>query len=263
MTCGVVAAQSPPDGAASLSFEVASIRRNVDDEPGYIRVEPGARFVAVSATPMLLIRQAYGVLPLQLENVPDWVEREHYDVIAKPPDGVEVAPNMAALLRSLLRDRFGFQAHADTRNLPIYELVTVRDDRRLGPQLRPAAFDCAARKPGAPSPLDAKGESLCGITVGPNRVIVRGYPLSRFAASLTSPLQRIVVDRTGLSGPWNIDLRFTPDQPVALSGVIAPTDPNVPRLVTAVQEQLGLRLEPSRGPVDVLVIDRISRPTTD
>ena len=116
MTCGIVAAQSPRDPAASLSFEVASIRRNVDDEPGYIRVEPGARFVAVRATPMLLIRQAYGVLPLQLENVPDWVEREHYDVIAKPPDGVEVAPNMAALLRSLLRDRFDFQAHADTRN---------------------------------------------------------------------------------------------------------------------------------------------------
>jgi uncharacterized protein (TIGR03435 family) len=87
--------------------------------------------------------------------------------------------------------------------------------------------------------------------------------MARVAGALTTPMQRVVVDKTGLAGPWNLDLRYTPDQQVRLNGDVVTADPDTPPLVTAIQEQLGLKLEPSRGPVEVLVIDRISRPTPD
>jgi uncharacterized protein (TIGR03435 family) len=212
---------------------------------------------------MLIIRQAYRKLRLQVANAPDWVESEQYDIRAKAADGVEVAPNMPELLRSLLRDRFGFQGHLEMRELPTYELVVARADGHLGPGLRRATFDCAARTPGSPPPDDDKGEPLCGITGGPNRIEVRGYPMARIAGTLTAPMQRVVVDRTGLAGPWNLDLRYTPDRQVRLNGDLVTTDPDTPPLVTAIREQLGLKLEPSLGPVEVLVIDRISRPTPD
>jgi uncharacterized protein (TIGR03435 family) len=263
LACATVLGQSTPGPAITLSFEVSSIKRNPDDTQGYVNIEPGARFNAVGATTMLIIRQAYGKLPFQLVNLPAWVTSEHYDIRAKAPDGIEVAPNMPDLLRSLLRDRFGFQAHIETRELPLYQLVLARADSQPGEQLRKATFDCSTRKPGTPPPSDAKGESLCGLTAGPNRLIFRGYPLERFASYLASSLERVVVDKTGLPGPWNFDLRFTPDQPVRLNGAVVPPDPNTPPLVTAIQEQLGLKLEPSRGPAEVLVIDRISRPTAD
>jgi uncharacterized protein (TIGR03435 family) len=256
-------AQSAAGPEAVLSFEVESIKRNLAGDEGYMRIEPGAQFNAVGATPMLIIRQAYGKLAFQMANVPDWVEREQYDIRAKAPDGVEVAPNMAELLRSLLRDRFGFQGHFETRQLPTYDLLVVRADRQLGPGLRRATVDCTARKPGAPPPLADSGEPLCGITVGPNRILVRGYPLARFAGTLTTPMQRMVVDKTGLTGPWDLDVRYTPNQPVRTNGNEPAADPNVPTLVTALQEQLGLKLERSRRPVEVLVIDRISRPAMD
>jgi uncharacterized protein (TIGR03435 family) len=257
-----IAGQSARESAPSLVFEVASIKRHLEDDPGYIRIEPGERFTAVSAPPILLIRQAYGMLPSQFVNIPDWANIERYDVLAKAPDGVEVAPNMPALLRSLLRDRFGFQAHLETRDLPTYDLIIARADGRLGARLQRAPFDCATRKPGTLAPRDDKGESLCGVTGGPKRIIVRGYPLARFAAALTTSLQRIVIDKTGLTGSWNLDLEFTPDQPASVDRVSdAPND--VPHIVTAVQEQLGLKLESSHGPVEVLVIDRLLRPSSN
>jgi uncharacterized protein (TIGR03435 family) len=256
-------AQSPALPEATLRFEVASIRRNLASDGGYLRIEPGARFNAVGATPMLLIRQAYGKLPFQLANVPDWAESEQYDIRAKAPDGVEVAPNMPQLLRSLLRERFRFEGHLETRQLPAYDLLVARADRQLGPGLRRATVDCAARKLGAQPPIDDNGEPLCGLTGGPNRIVVRGYPLARFAGMLTTPMQRMVMDKTGLIGSWNLDLRYTPDQPANPNGSVPTIDQNLPSLVTAIQEQLGLKLEPSRAPVEVLVIDRISRPTSD
>jgi len=92
---------------------------------------------------------------------------------------------------------------------------------------------------------------------------VRGFPMGRFAGMLVSPLQRMVVDKTGLTGPWNLEVLYTPEQPVALNGAVVPPNPNAPSLFTALQEQIGLKLESSRGPVDVLVIDRVNRPTED
>jgi len=255
------AAQSP---APTPTFEVASIKRNVSSEPGgFIRVEEGLRFNATGVPLAFIIRQAYGVLETQVVNQPDWLNSERYDIRGKAPDGVEVFPNMAPLLRSLLRDRFDFRAHTEQRELPTYDLVVARSDRRLGPKASQADFDCGARLTATPPKAGPSGEPVCTITSGPGRLFVRGFPMGRFAGMLVSPLQRMVVDKTGLTGPWNLEVLYTPEQPVALNGAIVPPNPNAPSLFTALQEQIGLKLESSRGPVDVLVIDRVNRPTED
>ena len=253
-------AQSPP---AAPSFEVASIKRNVSSEPGgYIRVEEGVRFNATGVPLSFILRQAYGVMENQIVNQPDWLTSERYDIRGKAPDGVEVYPNMAPLLRSLLRDRFGFQSHTEQRDLPTYDLVMARSDRRLGPKISQADFDCGARQTAAVPQAGLSGP-VCNITFGPGRIFVRGFSIARFAGGLVSEVQRTVVDKTGLTGAWNFELLYTPDRPVSLNGAIVQPNPDAPSLFTAVQEQLGLKLESSRGPVDVLVIDRVNRPTED
>jgi uncharacterized protein (TIGR03435 family) len=253
--------QSQP---ATPSFEVASIKRNVSNEPGgFIRVEEGVRFNATGVPLDFIIRQAYGVMETQVVNQPDWLTSERYDIRGKAPDGVEVFPNMAPLLRSLLKDRFDFQAHTETRELPTYDLVMARSDGRLGPKISKADFDCGARLTATPPKAGPSGDPVCTITFGPGRILVRGFSIERFAGGLVRQVQRMVVDKTGLTGPWNFELLYTPDQPVALNGAIVPPNPDAPSLFTAVQEQLGLKLESSRGPVDVLVIDRVNRPTED
>jgi uncharacterized protein (TIGR03435 family) len=255
------AAQSP--APAVPRFEVASIKRNVStDAAGYVRLEEGARFNAVNASLALIIRQAYGVQPFQVLNLPDWVSTERYDIRAKAPDGVEVFPNMAPLLRALLQERFNFLARTQQRELPVYDLVLARSDRRLGPKVTRASFDCGARTTGTP-PNGPSGEELCGLTGGPGRITMRGYSMTRFGQSLINQVQRVVVDKTGLTGPWNLEVVFTPEQPAALNGGVVPPNPDGPSLFTAVQEQLGLKLEASRGLVDVLVVDRIEPPTED
>ena len=123
-------AQSPQP--STPSFEVASIKRNVSNEPGgFIRVEEGVRFNATGVPLAFIIRQAYGVLETQVANQPDWLTSERYDIRGKAPDGVEVFPNLAPLLRSLLRDRFGFQAHTEQRELLLArERATLASCRR-------------------------------------------------------------------------------------------------------------------------------------
>ena len=112
---------------------------------------------------MLLVRQAYGLPPFQIGDAPDWLSTERYDILAKAPDRVETFPNMGTLLRSLLRTRFGFQAHTESRDMPTYDLVVVRSDRRLGPALQQAGLDCGARTTGAPPPLDRVERPTTGV----------------------------------------------------------------------------------------------------
>lgn len=254
------------DLTADVAFEVASLRRNVSGDPARGRREPGGRFTATGTPVITYIRMAFGGLPDdRILRVPDWVRSERYDLVAKVPDGSELA--MGQLLRSLLRDRFGFAAHVETRDLPTYELVVARRDGGLGPALQPASCDCTGDQaeagcrqgPPLPSFPEFNGPS-CALLGQPGRRVVRGYPMSTVAQSLGGLVERVVIDKTGLAGVWNLEVTFT--DPLAnpdAAGGLQPSDE--PSLFTALQEQLGLRLEPSRGPVDVLVIDRIERPT--
>jgi uncharacterized protein (TIGR03435 family) len=157
------------------------------------------------------------------------------------------------------------RAHRETRDRPVFALIRARQDGALGPRISPSTTDCdaLARDAGASGapwpPRAADGRILCGLQTQGNALTAGGYPMSEFRRFLTGQTQRTVLDRTGLPGRWDFELTFTP--PDVTADVSA--DRNIPSLFTALQEQLGLRLDATRGPAEVLVIDRIERPTPD
>ena len=163
--------------------------------------------------------------------------------------------------------------------MPIYALTRLRTDR-LGPRLEQSALDCqaiitsaqAAARAGGPAPQppppDASGRPTCGIRGGFGTLAGNGFPMAQLVNTLAQLVRRTVIDRTGLTGPWAFDLKFAMDanqMPFAAppGAQIPPIDPDAPSIYTAVEEQLGLKLESTRGPVDMVIVDRLERPTTD
>ena len=260
------------------SFEVASVKRNTSgDSRAPMRTQPGGRFVATNVLLKFLIADAFGMAdPQSLINSrilggPDWIDSERYDINAKAntefkpsPDGP--ARELLLMIRSLIEERFKLKAHRETRELPVYELVVARADRRLGPEMRKPAADCdAAIAAGIPPPRQHGEPPPCGLMGGPARTIAGGATMRQLAANLSVRLERLVFDKTGLAGRFAFNLAWTPDRmPTADPAPgIPPIDPNGPSLFTALQEQLGLKLEPAKGQVDVLVIDHVEHPTED
>ena len=275
-----VRAQAPAVPADKPKFEVASVRENTaDDGKVMIGIQPGGRFTAVNVALWDLIRQAFAVQRTQIVGAPDWTETARYDIVAKAeseiPRGGPGAPigPLNFMMQDLLEDRFKLRAHRETRDMPIYALVLARSDKKFGASFQPSTVDCAAmrgrgsRAGGPPGPPPPGQRPICGMRMGPHEVSASGVPLVQFTQVLSQLTQRIVVDRTGLTGNFDIDLTFTPDrmpQGPPPPGVPLPSiDPNGPSLFTALQEQLGLKLDSERAPVEVLVIDHVERPTPD
>jgi len=283
-------AQAPaPPVDDTLTFEVASVKPNKTGDPRVmLGIQPGGRFNASNVPVRLLIRNAYQVQDSQLVGGPGWIANERFDIVAKaegnflPPQPGSVGP-MQIMMRNLLKERFKLVVHNEAREMPIYALVLARSDGKLGTQLRQSTVDCAkmaaerGRAGGPPPGPPPPGERMqCGMRIGGGQLMGGGFPMSQLAQTLSTFAQRTVVDRTGLSGAWDIDLNWTPDPGQSGGpfgplpggpppGVPAPPpiDPNGPSLFTALQEQLGLKLESTRGPVDVLVIDSVEMPTPD
>jgi uncharacterized protein (TIGR03435 family) len=188
-------------------------------------------------------------------NAPEWTRLRKFDITAvTSPDAKQA--QLPAMLKALLRDRFQLAAHLERRELPTYNLVVVRSDGRLGPALRKApidnCFDAAQRAAAAALTPPARP---CGITfeVGHYSGTVQ---LGDLVGMLSSASGRPVFDRTGLTGNYEFDIRWSP-----LSGDTAAAD--AVSIFTALQEQLGLKLESSSAPLDVLVVDRVERPTAN
>jgi uncharacterized protein (TIGR03435 family) len=265
-----------PDPNVPLYFEAASVKpSNPDNPPGQgIRRQPGGRFNTVNSPVRMLITFAYQIQGYQLVGGPDWINGERYDIIAKmegdPPPVVPGtgADHMMLATRTLLADRFKLKIHKETRELDIYALTMARPGGKPGPKLIPARGGCspeelAARRgagPGGPPPV------VCGIQQGPGRIRFGNYPLSLFASGISARVGRAVVDRTGLPGNWEFEIEFAAEIPpgqLPPGAAPPPVDPDAPNLFTAIQEQLGLKLEATKGPVEVWVIDSVDRPTTD
>ncbi len=205
----------------------------------------------------------------QLVGGPTWLTSDRFDIVATvagnpPPEQIPL------MLRALLADRFKLVIHTERRELPIYALVLARRDGKLGARISPATFDCLAargRATGAPpTPPAPSGRVPCGLRFRPGNVVGEGISLAQLADRLAPFVNRVVIDQTGLAGNFDLDLEWTPDQwkPQLAEVPQQPQSiPNGPSLFTALQEQLGLKLEPTRGPVDVLVIDSVSQPTPD
>lgn len=272
-------AQAPAD---KPKFEVASVRENTNDDGKVMfGIQPGGRFNTINAPLWELIRMAYGVQRTQLVGAPDWTESARYDIVAKAETDIPgSAPGsplgpLNFMLQDLLEDRFKLRAHRETRDMPVYELRLARTDGKLGEGLKPSTIDCAAmrgrgrggRAGGPPGPPPPGERPRCGMRVAPNQVLAGGVALAQLTQMLSQFTQRIVVDRTGLSGTFDIDLSFTPERmpqgPPPPGAPALNIDPNGPSLFTALQEQLGLKLESEKAPVEVLVIDHVERPTPD
>jgi len=271
-------------------FEVASVKPSGDGSGAILmRMLPG-RFE--SNLPIgVVLRQALQKPDYQIVGAPGWINTERYAIAAKVPEGLP--PNaISVLLTNLLKDRFQLTTHVETRELPIFNLVMARPDGRLGPDLKPSSAACratieariaataAAGRGGPPPPLPplpGPNDPLpCGfMSVPPGRATATGRTIAQIVPTLADLVGRPVIDKTGLTGLYDFSLKYAyegrtagpmgPLGPAAQPpGAAAPTiDPDAPSLSAALQEQLGLKLESVRGPVDVVVIDRLEKPTLD
>jgi uncharacterized protein (TIGR03435 family) len=190
---------------------------------------------------------------------------------ADPPPMAPRSPNdpMILAVRAMLEDRFALSVHRETREMDSYALVMARPDGTPGPALKPTTQDCerlmAAVRAGSPPPSQPESGVRCGVRTTNGRVLFGGSPMSMFTSGLSGQVGRIVVDRTGLTGGWDFELRFTPESRSAAppGPELPPADANAPALFTAIEEQLGLKLQAIKGPVEVVVVDRAERPAPD
>jgi uncharacterized protein (TIGR03435 family) len=278
----VAAVQSRTAESSARAFEVASVRSNPSrtDSRG-IRVLPG-RLAITGLTVREIVAYAYGIPnPLRFSRIsagPKWLNEDRFDIVAKARGDVST-DQLRVMLRALLADRFRMVARNTTADMPIYALRLSRNDGVLGPRLRRTPdIDCVrfiADRGGVPPPLprDPKDVPTCVIRAEPGLIVAR----SRTIPDLTMVAfprvveDRVVVDRTGLKGNYDVLVEWTPDRrPFAAAtdlppGLPVPPPPLAggPSIFTALQEQLGLKLQSERGPVEVLLIDRIEKPRED
>jgi uncharacterized protein (TIGR03435 family) len=254
---GARADQSAQSSLPDVPRYEASIRRNTTPNArptgGQGRRPDG--FVVTATRPRDLVGIAYDTFTFgRIVGLPDWTSDERYDIVAKTAGELK---DVRGLLRALLRDRFAMRSHTEVRQVPSYVLSMLHADGRLGPRLKAAAVNCddaeaverarATRTPGAP---------LCNGVSGRNRIWVSGMRTGSLANALASLLDRPVIDRTGLTGRFDVDVEYAaPDVPdtADASGRVS--------IFTALQEQLGLRLQPEDVPMEVLIVDSIARPT--
>ncbi|HEY7185344.1 MAG TPA: TIGR03435 family protein [Vicinamibacterales bacterium] len=256
--------------SAAPHFEVASVRIHTSNERVRFRVRaiPDAgRLTLTGMGVQEVIQSAYGLQSFELVTNGSPILTQRIDVVAKAPTPATVA-EMQQMLRPLLEERFKLAVHRETREIDALLLVRA-NTTRLGPKIRPTALSCAGVGTTNLFAIDPQAEpnakDRCGVmpTDGPGRIVANGIDMRALAGELGPSQGRPVVDKTGLEGRYDIDLTYTPEifSAAALQrrGTTAPpnVDPNGPPLATALVDQLGLKLEGKRAPIEVVVIDRI------
>lgn len=230
-----------------------------------------APLAAEGATLEDLIRFAYHVRDFEIAGGPAWINSDRYDVTAKPLAGPprEFFDKPLPPLQDLLREKFHLQLHRETREIPIFTLTASKYGAELH---RSKVTSCAAFKWGRYSPPPGERPEDCsGVETGPNLQLNEtldavGMPVSGSAGFnlvqlLSRELDRVVIDKTGLPGLFDIVLEWNRQATKERLKSAATEDPDSPSLFEAVQQQLGLKLEPAKGPVEILVIDHAEKPT--
>jgi uncharacterized protein (TIGR03435 family) len=220
------------------SFEVASIKQNVSlsQNSGNTNL-PGGRIRFNNQRMRQIIRSAYGSIDIEVIGGPDWLDGDRWDIVAVAPAGSPVDAPWREMLKTLLEERCRLRAHIEQRERPIYGLVFARGDKQLGPGIHPTA--CSG--------------DVCGNTsantngVASGTMIGTARTMAEIARSLSNYAGRRVFDRTGLDGKYDFELKWSEDV----------------SLFTALPDQLGLKLDAQRAPVDVIVIDSVGRPAED
>jgi len=271
------AQQAPPP--AIPKFDVVSIKRckpggprGATSSPG--RLSTGCAILAdidyVGLIQVSYNRYAGGrmnsfrVIPI--EGGPDWIHSETFEIDARSDGEPSIQMMQGPMMQAILEDRFKLRIHRETRQGPVYEIILSK----VSPKLKPfQAGHCIPVEAGRAAPVLAAGQRYCRNMVNPRGAVdMEGGTVSALAGLLGMALDRPVLDKTGLADPFEIHLAFAPDDPAATGPAVAnpgappaPKASDVPGIFEAIQEQLGLKLVPAKGPVDLLVIDHIEKPS--
>lgn len=281
---------SPPAGAGP-AFDVVSITQNKASTLGStVTQRPDGGITLVNVPVGTLIARAYPpAAPIDMVGLPGWAMSERYTVSATSSLSNPTPDERSAMLRAMLADRFKLAVHFEKREQPAFDLVLARSDGRLGPGIKPLAMDCeriaaertaAAARNAATPPLQGQRTDFnappppCTVRIvaavlrdrsgdrqGRLGDLLEGETtMANLAMALRPSAGRVVVNKTGLSGSYRVTMNF--DSMAARRGPDVASTPDAgPSVFTAVQEQLGLKLESSRTPLDTLIIDRLERPS--
>jgi uncharacterized protein (TIGR03435 family) len=261
LLAALVVAQAP------LAFDVAAIKPNNSGAIGeQVRFyPPSGRVRMTNVTVKRMIQNAYRLQDQQIAGGPGWITSEHFDIVANS-EATNLSPeDRWMMVRALLADRFKLKMHTEPREQSVFALVLARSDGRIGSQLKKSETTCTAPTAPRTGPIDLSVPNQCGVIMGgPGRMNFRGVTMEVLAAQLSSRVERSVVDRTGLGGRFDLDVEFAPrplrPEPGAdPASVDRPADSG-PSIYTAIQEQLGLKLDSQKTAVDVTVIDSVERP---
>jgi len=246
--------------AQAPGFEVASVKANKSGAT-QVTVSWQGGVTMINVPLRAIVQFAYNInTPSRIVGHPDWTNVERFDIQAKPPEGAGGVEQMRPMLQALLADRFKMVARMEKRELLSYALVKARANGPLGPKLKPSTANCTGGGALTPAPAGAANPDAvpCGIRPGgAGRISLVGIPMAQLAPLISVVAGRPVVDRTGLTGLYDIEITFSPQAPVG--GDLA--NPDATSIFTALEEQLGLKLDGQREIADVLVIDRIDRPS--
>ena len=258
-----------------LAFEVASVKPSNPAENAIGQNWTRTQYRAKNAPLFFLISQSFGrSQDDEIAGAPAWLKTDRWDIVAEAPTPGPPFPR----LRALLEDRFKLVTHVETREQSMYALVLARSDGKLGEKMTKSTADCTPSGPngrgrGTGVPPAPGERPKCGFMIGPGRLMVGGQTMAAFATNLSRFVGGIVVDKTGLTGTYDVELTYAPDPGISPTGRDLPPQPgappppaavgDAPSIFSAVQEQLGLKLDSTKGPVDVLVIDSAEKPRPD
>jgi uncharacterized protein (TIGR03435 family) len=228
--------QSQSSAGSEPAFDVASVKPNRSgDRRSGSNTRPGGGYVGTNLTLHQLVTEAYRLRPFQVVGGPGWVTIDRFDINARAPEGTTGRSD--PMLKTLLADRFKLRVHTEPREQQLYALVLARTDGRLGPKLTPSTQECGAPRTGTTTPTP------CGVNVNTNNMAATlhavAQPISRLANALSGfGLETMIVDRTGLTGNFDIELQWTPEN---LRSAAAAVGGDGASLFTALQEQRALR----------------------
>lgn len=257
--------KSNPSPASAVTkipvWDVISVKPNKTDSGSsmFHSIPDGLRLENV--TVKMLVSNSYGIRIDLISGLPSWAEKEHFDIDAKvSPDDLPAMKNLTReqrrlMMLAVLNDRFHWQGHIETKELPIYELVVAKG----GAKLKDAEVN---QDPNSPKGPDGRPVPRGMVMMRPGEINARGTEMGGFASALAGQVQRNVVDKTGLTGHYDMTVKWTPEQQAAIAGHDNGADQgDGVSLFTALQEQLGLKLQSAKGPVDTLVADHLEMPT--
>jgi uncharacterized protein (TIGR03435 family) len=258
VSAGTLIAQAP----APPTFEVASVKPNAAGSNAPQRGSPfvGDRVTIGNMTLQTIIQMAYQINPTEIMGAPSWIANERFDITAKAA-APSPSDQLRSMLQSLLAERFKLATHMEARSTPVYALMIARSDGRLGPLLHPEARDCeslrvvARAKPGTPDPCAGPSG---GSGSGPGHIVQKSRPIDLLTTILRPYVDRPILNRTGLTGSYDWDLTFALQRLQAQGA-----DSDGTTIFTALQEQLGLKLQPTTASQDMLVVDHVEHPTED